>query len=760
MNKRLFAKILFTSYLLGIGSISSLLLPKTITAQTTETAELYYTFFDKKIPLTQRTDAIAVAFKETPRSSARGISSSQPVYLQLQQDLQAGGGSARSLNSTSALKVEVSPLGENYALVNFLSGNPSVSLDVERQIKQKNYVETTLPVLSRSRTSSASQQEEVIVLPNEIIISFEPGISEKEKQTILVQHNLEIIRPVRFSQNRYLVRSERTSGTAVLTVANQLNGVAQVQSATPNFIQSLEMSKQTRRHETHQTGRMEMPPKISLTSTKTLNNPLTSLLKTEIKNLQNNFFTLQWHIDSVPLTNCLNQRPEDAGSLINYLNQCFEDEIGQTQKITKPRTDIQVTAAWNNSNQGRGVLVAVIDSFLETTHPDLADNIYKVDNVPDKLPGEVSGWDFVEEDGDTGISQEELQILGGKFRDAFLLSDEELHQKYPETFEKVSLKHPDYSATEVAKEVRYILRNRQVAREFHGTQVAGVIAARPQGELGVVGVAPSAQILPIRVSTIGVGVKPIHIIEGIGYAASRKADVVNISIGWNLPVEDIAREIDTVLTADPKLVIVVSAGNSDVDVVKFPASVPGVVAVGATNLTGNRAPYSNYGLDHPFGQGLTVVAPGGDISSPRLVGGVLTTNGTWLPEFWQGIEQPQAWGPNLDIQGKYRWVQGTSFASPAVAGTIALMKGEDSERRLNREQLIAILQKTATYEGLTIDEEEIQLYKSLKEELPSSVSAQKYFFGSGLVNADAAVKEVKRSLNKSIDSGFEVISNK
>ncbi|NER52694.1 MAG: S8 family serine peptidase, partial [Symploca sp. SIO1A3] len=405
-------------------------------------------------------------------------------------------------------------------------------------------------------------------------------------------------------------------------------------------------------------------------------------------------------------------------------------------------------------------LVAVIDSFLETTHPDLADNIYQVGKVPDKLPGEVSGWDFVEEDGDTGISQEELQILGGKFRDAFLLSDEELQQKYPETFEKVSLKHPDYSATEVAKDVRYILRNRQVVREFHGTQVAGVIAARPQGELGVVGVAPSAQILPIRVSTIGVGVKPIHIIEGIGYAASRKADVVNISIGWNLPVEDIAREIDTVLTADPKLVIVVSAGNSDVDVVKFPASVPGVVAVGATNLTGNRAPYSNYGLDHPFGQGLTVVAPGGDISSPRLVGGVLTTNGTWLPEFWQGIEQPQAWGPNLDIQGKYRWVQGTSFASPAVAGTIALMKGEDSERRLNREQLIAILQKTATYEGLTIDEEEIQLYKSLKEELPSSVSAQKYFFGSGLVNADAAVKEVKRSLNKSIDSGFEVISNK
>jgi len=737
MNKRFFTKIILTSYLLAIGSISSLLLPKTTIAQTQPSSELYYTFFDQKIPLTQRTDAIAVAFKQAPRGSVRSISSPQPLYLQLQQDLQQRGGSARSLNSTSALKVEVSPLGENYALVNLLSATPSASLNVERQIKQKNYVETTLPVLSRSRTSLSFPQEEVIVLPNEIIISFEPEISDSQKQAILAEHNLEVIRPVRFTKNRYLVRSQTASGTAVLTVANQLNNVAQVKSATPNFIQSL--SQQNSLVDAG-TAAIFTPPQ----TTKTLKNPLTSLLKTQIKNLPNNFFPLQWHINSAPLTTCLNQRPEDAPPLLDYLQQCLADDSLQTQKIAKPRTDIQVTEAWNHSNQGRGVVVAVIDSFIETTHPDLAANIYKVGNVPDKLPGEISGWDFVEEDGNTGISQQELQILGVKFRDTFLLSDQELRQKYPETFGRVSRTYPSSPPTKVAKEVRYILRNKQVTSEFHGTQVAGVIAARPQGELGVVGVAPSAQILPIRVSTIGVGVKPIHIIEAIGYAASRKADVVNISIGWNLPVEDIARKIDTVLTADPKLVIVVSAGNSDLDLVKFPASVPGVVAVGATNLAGNRAPYSNYGLDHPLGQGLTVVAPGGDISSPGLVGGVLTTNGTWLPEFWLGIKQPQSWGPNLDIQGKYRWVQGTSFASPAVAGTIALMKGEDAENRLNREQLIAILQKTASYEELTIDEEEIKLYKSLKEELPNSVSAQKYFFGSGLVNANAAVQEVKK----------------
>ncbi|NEQ71139.1 MAG: S8 family serine peptidase [Symploca sp. SIO2D2] len=719
--------------------------------------ELYYTYFDQKIPLTQQTNAIAVEFKPAPRASTRSLSAPQPLHLQLQQELQRGSAGTRSLNSTAGLKVEVSPLGENYALVNVLGSSRGASVNVAEQIKQKSYVETTLPVLSRSRTASPSPPEEVIVLPNEIMLSFEPGISDQKKQAILAEQNLEIIRPVRFSPNRYLVSSKTASGTAVLTVTNQLNNIAQVQSATPNFLQSLPQQEVKQRRgdaEMERWGDGEMgrwgdgSRRIFMHDGEigtALKNPLASLLKTEITKRQHNFFPLQWHIDSAPLTICLNQRSDYAEPLLDYLQQCGEDGKIQNQKLAKPRTDIQVTAAWKNSNQGRDVVVAVIDSFLETTHPDLADNIYQVGNIPDKLPGEVSGWDFVEEDGDTGISPEEMQLLGSKFRDAFLLDDEALQQKYPGIFDKVRFYYSDYSEVEIANEVRSTLKNRHVASEFHGTQVAGVIAARPQGKSGVVGIAPSAQILPIRVSTIGVGIKPVHIIEAIGYAASRQADVVNISIGWNLPVEDIANAIDTVLTADPKIVIVVSAGNDDFDSVKFPASVPGVVAVGATGLTGNRASYSNYGIDNPFGQGLTVVAPGGDSSPHWPIGGVLTTSGTWLPEFWQGIEEPQHWGPNLDIPGKYRWVRGTSFASPAVAGTFALMKGEDSERRLSREELIAILEKTSSYEGLTVSEEDMELYQSLKEELPSSVTPQKYFFGSGLINADAAVQEVKRS---------------
>jgi subtilisin family serine protease len=136
------------------------------------------------------------------------------------------------------------------------------------------------------------------------------------------------------------------------------------------------------------------------------------------------------------------------------------------------------------------------------------------------------------------------------------------------------------------------------------------------------------------------------------------------------------------------------------------------------------------------------------MSSPGLIGGILTTGGTWLDEFWQDIPTPGNWGPNQDTKGKYRWTQGTSFSSPAVAGAIALMKGEDSTRRLTREQLVTILKQTASYDGLAVHEDDAKLYRSQLAEkgLPRSISQQQYFFGSGLVNADAAVKVVKQKL--------------
>ena len=115
--------------------------------------------------------------------------------------------------------------------------------------------------------------------------------------------------------------------------------------------------------------------------------------------------------------------------------------------------------------------------------------------------------------------------------------------------------------------------------------------------------------------------------------------------------------------------------------------------------------------------------------------------------FWKGLAFPKSrWSKTVDYKGKYLWTQGTSFSSPAVAGVVALMKGEDINNQLNREQLVKILQSTAGYEGLNITKEEQKLYRTLvdKRDIPDSVTDKQYFFGSGLINADAAVRAVKK----------------
>ncbi len=72
------------------------------------------------------------------------------------------------------------------------------------------------------------------------------------------------------------------------------------------------------------------------------------------------------------------------------------------------------------------------------------------------------------------------------------------------------------------------------------------------------------------------------------------------------------------------------------------------------------------------------------------------------------------------------------------------MKGENSQ--LNREGLVSILKSTASYESLTISDEDAKIYRSKgnKSTKYSSAKDKQYFFGNGLVNADAAVKAVQR----------------
>lgn len=289
-----------------------------------------------------------------------------------------------------------------------------------------------------------------------------------------------------------------------------------------------------------------------------------------------------------------------------------------------------------------------------------------------------------------------------------------------------------------------------MSAEFHGTWSAGVIAAQPQAGQGTVGVAPNAQILPVRVFGLGGEITSARLIEAIGYAAERDVDVINLSLGGMLPDQELADQIFSILDAKPELAIVASAGNDSVDGVAFPAAIPGVISVGATNLDGKRTFYSSYG-----GR-LDVGAPGGETSTV-MSGGILTTGGTWVAGFWRGMTVPDyAWAGSLDAAGKYVQVQGTSFSAPIVSGIAALLKGVNPD--LKRDRLTQILQQTASYEGLQLSQSDRNRYRlqsqvgmTLMQDrlsgvfpFPTPVSAGQYFYGSGLVNAEAAVRAAKR----------------
>lgn len=95
-------------------------------------------------------------------------------------------------------------------------------------------------------------------------------------------------------------------------------------------------------------------------------------------------------------------------------------------------------------------------------------------------------------------------------------------------------------------------------------------------------------------------------------------------------------------------------------------------------------------------------------------------------------------------------------------GVVALMKGEDGQRRLNRDGIVKILKSTASYNGLTLSKGDINRYRlqadvgfSAAGDFPyvrpsgvfskaKPVTAEQYYFGSGLINAEAAVAQVKR----------------
>lgn len=208
---------------------------------------------------------------------------------------------------------------------------------------------------------------------------------------------------------------------------------------------------------------------------------------------------------------------------------------------------------------------------------------------------------------------------------------------------------------------------------FHGTHVAGTVAAATFDGIGGAGTAPMAQLLPLRVFPANGGARTLDVIAAMRYAAglsnrtgfvpTRRADVINMSLGSDNPCDGAYRTA----IADVRVagtLVVVAAGNSGRNnagvraAVGSPANCSGAIAVSAVDARRNITNYSSTGTE------VAVAAPGGDAS--------VSTTGSGAPDnVYSAIGTFDASGQR---QPAFGGMQGTSMAAPHVAGVLALMR--------------------------------------------------------------------------------------
>jgi serine protease len=208
----------------------------------------------------------------------------------------------------------------------------------------------------------------------------------------------------------------------------------------------------------------------------------------------------------------------------------------------------------------------------------------------------------------------------------------------------------------------------------HGTHVTGTIAQATDNGVGVAGIAHSAKIMPLKVLGGNGGGSVADISNAIRYAADQGAHVINMSLGGPLPSRVMGKAVE--YAHDKGVTVVCAAGNSAQSKIGYPAAYDGAVAVAATDFEGKRSFYSNWGKQ------LDVSAPGGDTRSDK--------NGDGHPD---GVLQN-----TIAIQdpsrNDYLWFQGTSMASPHVAGVAGLIV---SQGVTNPKEVERILKKTAVH---------------------------------------------------------------
>ena len=285
----------------------------------------------------------------------------------------------------------------------------------------------------------------------------------------------------------------------------------------------------------------------------------------------------------------------------------WTDQVGWGLKA------IEANNTWEISTGSRDVIVAIIDTGVDNNHPDLSNNIWinpaeiannGIDDDENGFIDDISGWDFVNDDNDP---------------------------------------YDDH---------------------VHGTHMAGIIGAE-LNNYGLVGVAPTITIMPIKaVDASGIEYEDL-VAKGIDYAVSNGAHVLSISLGFRSQGSILQQSIENAWNEG--LVIVAAAGNEGLEMEYYPAAHPDVIAVGSFDV------YFQIGIESNYGDHLEILAPGVNINST-------------IPT---SFDTPfLAW-------------TGTSMATAFVSGTVALMLSVNTN--LTNTEVREILHTTTKEDNIDFD---------------------------------------------------------
>lgn len=244
----------------------------------------------------------------------------------------------------------------------------------------------------------------------------------------------------------------------------------------------------------------------------------------------------------------------------------------------KAKADLRALEAWVKTQGSKDVVVAVLDSGVDYTHPDLAANMWV---RPDSVP---------------------------QYRDANLGSFNDLH---------------GFNAVDNQSD--------PMDDNGHGTHCAGIIGAEGNNDEGIAGINWNVQIMPLKFMGRGGFGTTKDAIEAINYAIDRKRAGVNVkvinaswgSVSYSKALEDAIRA-----AGEEGILFVAAAGNSSSSNDKRPHypsnyKLPNVISVAALDRNDELASFSNYGANS-----VHIAAPGKDILSTWLKDSYREASGT------------------------------------------------------------------------------------------------------------------------------------